>query len=59
MMESPLVHLLYNYFSDVEWVELSKRIDLSEFANENALCAWAGVAPGNNQSAGKRYSGKS
>lgn len=33
--------------------------DLSEFANENVLSAWAGVAPGNNQSAGKRYSGKS
>ena len=34
-------------------------IDLSAFANENALSCWAGVAPGNNQSAGKRYSGKS
>lgn len=33
--------------------------DLSTFANENALCSWAGVAPGNNQSAGKRYNGKS
>ncbi len=33
--------------------------DLSAFANENALSCWAGVAPGNNQSAGKRYSGKS
>lgn len=33
--------------------------DLSSFANENYLCSWAGVAPGNNQSAGKRSSGKS
>ncbi len=33
--------------------------DLSSFANENSLCSWAGVSPGNNQSAGKRYSGKS
>ncbi len=33
--------------------------DLSMFANENVLCSWAGVTPGNNQSAGKRYSGKS
>ncbi len=33
--------------------------DLSMFADENVLCSWAGVAPGNNQSAGKRYSGKS
>ncbi len=33
--------------------------DLSSFANEHALSCWAGVAPGNNQSAGKRYSGKS
>ncbi len=33
--------------------------DLSMFDNENALSSWAGVAPGNNQSAGKRYSGKS
>lgn len=33
--------------------------DLTTFANENVLCSWAGVAPGNNQSGGKRYSGKS
>ncbi len=33
--------------------------DLSMFANENILSCWAGVAPGNNQSAGKRYSGRS
>lgn len=33
--------------------------DLTMFANENVLCSWAGVAPGNNQSGGKRYSGKS
>ncbi len=28
--------------------------DLSSFANERALSSWAGVAPGNNQSAGKK-----
>lgn len=33
--------------------------DLKEFANAPALCSWAGVCPGNNQSAGKRKSGKS
>ncbi len=33
--------------------------DLSSFANENTLSSWAGLSPGNNESAGKRYSGKS
>ncbi len=32
--------------------------DMSRFADADHLAAWAGVAPGNNESAGKRYSGK-
>lgn len=32
--------------------------DLSRFPSAGHLCAWAGVAPGNNESAGKRLSGK-
>jgi transposase len=32
--------------------------DMSRFPTANHLAAWAGVAPGNNESAGKRYSGK-
>jgi transposase len=32
--------------------------DMSRFPSANHLAAWAGVAPGNNESAGKRYSGK-
>jgi len=32
--------------------------DMSRFPSENHLSAWAGVAPGNNESAGKRRSGK-
>lgn len=32
--------------------------DLSRFPTAGHLCAWAGVAPGNNESAGKRLSGK-
>jgi transposase len=32
---------------------------LAAFANAEALCSWAGVCPGNNESAGKRHSGKS
>jgi transposase len=31
--------------------------DMSRFPTANHLSAWAGVAPGNNESAGKRYSG--
>jgi transposase len=31
--------------------------EMSRFPTANHLAAWAGVAPGNNQSAGKRYSG--
>ena len=30
---------------------------MRRFPTANHLAAWAGVAPGNNQSAGKRYSG--
>jgi len=32
--------------------------DMSRFKNQNSLCMWAGVCPGNNESAGKRKSGK-
>ncbi|MCL1795084.1 MAG: IS110 family transposase [Oscillospiraceae bacterium] len=32
--------------------------DMSRFQNQNSLCKWAGVCPGNNESAGKRKSGK-
>ena len=32
--------------------------DMSRFPSAGHLCAWAGVAPGNNESAGKRLSGK-
>jgi transposase len=33
-------------------------IDMNRFPTANHLAAWAGVAPGNNESAGKRRSGK-
>jgi transposase len=33
-------------------------VDMSRFPTANDLAAWAGVAPGNHESAGKRYSGK-
>jgi transposase len=33
--------------------------DMSRFPSANHLCAWAGVAPGNNESAGKRRNSKS
>jgi transposase len=33
-------------------------IDMRRFATEKHLASWAGVAPGNNESAGKRRSGK-
>jgi transposase len=32
---------------------------LDAFQNSAALCSWAGVCPGNNESAGKRHSGRS
>jgi transposase len=32
--------------------------DVSAFPTDGHLCAWAGVAPGNNESAGKRLSGR-
>lgn len=32
--------------------------DMSRFPSANHLAAWAGVAPGNHESAGKRYSGR-
>lgn len=34
-------------------------IDLADFPNEPAICSWAGLCPGNNESAGKRKTGKS
>jgi len=33
-------------------------VDMSRFPTSNHLCAWAGICPGNNESAGKRKSGK-
>jgi len=33
-------------------------VDMSRFGSADHLAAWAGVAPGNNESAGKRLSGK-
>ena len=33
-------------------------VDMSRFPSADALASWAGVAPGNNESAGKRRSGK-
>jgi len=33
-------------------------LDMSRFENAGCLAAWAGLAPGNNESAGKRHSGK-
>ena len=32
--------------------------DMSRFPSASHLCSWAGVAPGNNESAGKRRSGR-
>ena len=34
-------------------------IDMSRFPTANHLCAWAGVVPGNNESAGKRKNARS
>jgi transposase len=34
-------------------------IDMSRFPSANHLCAWAGLVPGNNESAGKRKNAKS
>jgi len=34
-------------------------LDMSRFPSARHLAAWAGVAPGNHQSGGKRYSGRS
>jgi len=33
-------------------------LDMSRFPNANHFASWAGLAPGNNESAGKRRSGK-
>ena len=33
-------------------------VDMSRFPSANHLCSWAGICPGNNESAGKRKSGR-
>lgn len=33
-------------------------VDMSRFASHKHLCSWSGMSPGNNESAGKRYSGR-
>jgi len=33
-------------------------IDMTRFPSDGHLCSWAGAAPGNHQSGGKRYSGR-
>lgn len=33
-------------------------VTLDDFSSENALSSWSGLCPGNNESAGKRKSGK-
>ena len=33
-------------------------VDMSRFPSANHLASWAGVAPGNHESAGKRLSGR-
>ena len=33
-------------------------VDMSQFKTASHLCSWAGMCPGNNESAGKRKSGK-
>ena len=34
-------------------------VDMSRFGSRERLCSWAGMCPGNNESAGKRKSGRS
>lgn len=33
-------------------------VDMTQFGSMKQLCSWAGICPGNNESAGKRYSGR-
>jgi transposase len=33
-------------------------VDMEQFGNREQCCSWAGICPGNNESAGKRKSGK-
>ncbi len=41
--------------SVISWIG----IDLEDFPTEAAICSWAGLCPGNNESGGKRKTGKS
>jgi len=41
-----------------EQIVVETGVDMSRFNNQSSLCKWAGVCPGNNESAGKRKSGK-
>jgi transposase len=34
-------------------------VDMSRFGSRDRICSWAGICPGNNESAGKRRSGRS
>jgi transposase len=33
-------------------------VDMTQFGSMKQFCSWAGICPGNNESAGKRYSGR-
>ncbi len=33
-------------------------VDMQQFGNREQFCSWAGMCPGNNESAGKKKSGK-